>query len=139
VAAGGNGSRSAQSLQERVQNYLLKVQNKSVFTGSSTAINTGAVGTDTNESQNNISASIKKIRMRMLEAPGLNGGTSSISSAIEQSRPSGGLWGDAFHVKKDFGRKSIIHLSFDPTTGQCGSCSMDPGCGGGRGRGGARQ
>jgi hypothetical protein len=31
-------------------------------------------------------------------------------------------------------------LSFDPTTGQCGSCSMDPGCGGGGGGGGgARQ
>jgi hypothetical protein len=73
--------------------------------------------------------------MKMLDAPGLNGGVSSISGIFENSGPIGGIWGDPFFEKKEYGRKKIVSASFDPTTGQCGVCS---GChlGGGGGGGG---
>jgi hypothetical protein len=98
------------SLEERVKLYLQKVKSKSdssSVSGSNTAIN---LPPNSNESQKNVSSTIRKIRVRMLEAPGLNGGTCSISSAIEQARPNGGLWGDAFLTKKDYGRKAILEF-----------------------------
>jgi hypothetical protein len=126
------------SLDERVKLYLQKVKSKSdssTVSGSNTAINLLS-NPNSNESQKNVSTTIRKIRVRMLEAPGLNGGTVSISSAIEQAGPNGGLWGDAFLTKKDYGRKAIVYLSFDPTTGQCGTCNNDRGTGGCGGGGG---
>jgi hypothetical protein len=123
----GNGGKKLGSLEERVKLYLQKVNSKSVsssVSGSNTAIN---LPSNSNESQKNVSSTIRKIRVRMLDAPGLNGGTCSISSAIEQAGPSGGLWGDAFLTKKDYWRKAIVYLSFDPTTGQCGTCNNDQG------------
>jgi hypothetical protein len=70
-----------------------------------------------------VTDSIRKLRMKMLDAPGLNGGVSSISGIFENSGPTGRIWGGPFFEKKNYGKKKIISASFDPTTGQCGICS----------------
>jgi hypothetical protein len=82
-----------------------------------------------------VTESIKKLRMKMLDAPGLNGGVFGISGILENSGPNGGIWGGPFFEKKDYGKKKIVSASFDPTTGQCGSCSGYHFGGGGDGGG----
>jgi hypothetical protein len=72
----------------------------------------------------------------MLDAPGLYGGTSSISSGISSFRPNGEAWGGAPYEKKVFNQKKVIGLSFDPENFMCISCPdrhriLDPLGGGG--------
>jgi hypothetical protein len=135
-------------LNERLRSYLERSRAASSASSIGSGMSTGSTGnsgkknsgkTDSNKNTDNTTASIRVIRKKMLEASGPNGDTSSISPAIRFTGPCGGEWGEPFWQKKDFGRKKIVTLSFDPTTGNCGVCDDEHlvcgSAGGGGGRG----
>jgi hypothetical protein len=113
------------TLALRLQEYIArhkKQKNNSTTpdSGSSSSLqcdsnnDNSVIGTD------NIANAIRTIRYKMLDAPGLIGGARSISGAINSSGPNGGAWSrSTYFEKKDFGRKKLISLSFDPTTFKC--------------------
>jgi hypothetical protein len=132
-------------LGERLRSYLEKARTRAASTASSTGSGMSIVSTgsgmnnlECNRDTDNITASIRVIRKKMLEVSGHTGDTSHISPAIRFTGPCGGEWGEPYWTKKDFGRKKIISLSFDPTTGNCGVCDGEHLVRGSSGGGGGR-
>jgi hypothetical protein len=107
---------TAAKLKERLQQYLAKHKKPAAPLDLAPGQNSNSnTGTD------NVYCAVRTIRLKMLKAPGLFGGVFSISGAVENARPDGGTWGSPYYEKKDFGRKRILSLSFDPSTFKC-SC-----------------
>jgi uncharacterized membrane protein YgcG len=69
-----------------------------------------------------ISDTVKNLKQQMLDAPGLHGGTLSISADVSCFKLSSEAWGVPPFEKSVFGQRKNLSFSFDPATMACGCC-----------------